>query len=320
MKCFITGITGFCGSHLAELLLSQGHEIIGTKRHRSDTKNIDHILNKIQLIDNIDLCDVTSLLPILSKYKPDYIFHLAAQSYVHQSWEAYSATIGANIIGTYNLLNVVRLSGYEKFPRVLLAGSSEEYGRSEEAEQLNENSPCMPVSPYGVSKLAMTMAGVQMFYSYGIPIVMSRAFNHTGPRRGSSFLISNFIKQIVEMENGTRELILKHGDISTARDYTDVRDICKAYVMAIQNCEAGKIYNISSGKCYSGIEILDILKLNSKVNFETQIDNDRLRPSDISILHSCSLKFQMRTHWEAEIPIEKTIQDMYEYWRNELRR
>jgi len=334
VNILISGVTGFVGSHLADFLLTENslnHIVIGTKRHRSNIENIKHINNSnFYLVDGVDICSITSIIKVLQQFQPELIFHLAAQSFVQQSWEAYQETINNNVIGTYNLLYAIR-NVYDKnnYPRILIAGSSEEYGNNKESDNLTEGSLPFPSSPYGISKLACTLGGIECFKAYGIPVISTRAFNHTGARRGDSFMISNFCKQVVMMERakynekinnkeGIKDRVLIHGDITTYRDYTDVGDMIRAYWLAINVCYPGQIYNISSGNCYNGTQIIETIRKYTDVNFTLKVDTDRLRPSDISMLHSNANKFKNLTGWKAEFSIENTIKNILNYWRNTL--
>ena len=194
-KALITGITGFVGSHLAELLLSKGFEVYGIKRWRSKTENIEHIMEKLHLKE-ADMRDGHSLYNVIEDVKPELIFHLAAQSFVPTSWQAPADTMVTNAVGTLNLLEAVRKVGID--PAIQIAGSSEEYGLVYPDEvPIKETNPLRPLSPYGVSKVATDMLGFQYHRSYGMNIVVTRSFNHTGPRRGEVFVTSDFAKQIV---------------------------------------------------------------------------------------------------------------------------
>ena len=198
MKTLITGITGFVGSHLAELLLEKGgHEIYGLKRWRSPTNNIRGILEEINLIDG-ELKDSNSMNDCVSQVKPDRIFHLAAQSYVPTSFTSPADTIETNIIGTLNLLEAVRHASID--PRIHICSSSEVYGQvSEEELPIKETNPLRPKSPYAVGKVGEDVVSSQYFRSYGMKNIISRAFTHTGPRRGEVFVVSSFAKQIAEV-------------------------------------------------------------------------------------------------------------------------
>src|SRR3989338_1942421 len=224
MKSLITGITGFVGSHLAELLLKQGHEVYR----------------------------------MLKVAEPEYIFHLAAQSFVPTSWRIPAQTMHTNAVGQINLFEAVRDVGLD--PRIQIACSSEEYGLVYPHEiPIKETNPLRPLSPYGVSKAAQDLLGYQYYQSYGMKIIRTRGFNHTGGRRGDVFVTSNFAKQIAEIEAGLRKPVIFVGDLSSRRDFTDVRDMVKGYLLACQKGKAGEAYNLCSGKSYPMREVLDIL-------------------------------------------------------------
>src|SRR3989344_4952752 len=211
----ITGISGFVGSHLAEYLLSKNFEVHGTIRWRSRLDNINDIKDKLKLIET-DMRDAHSVARLIKESEPDYIFHLAAQSFVPTSWHAPQDTVTKNVIGTINLLEAVRSAG--KDTKIQLAGSSEEYGLVHPNETpIKETNPLRPMSPYGVSKVAEDMLGFQYFKTYGMKIVVTRAFNHTGPRRGDVFVTSNFSKQIAEIEKGIKEPVISVGNLEAQR-------------------------------------------------------------------------------------------------------
>lgn len=315
-KAFITGITGFAGSHLAELLLKKGYKVFGTARPRSKTDNIDHLRRKIQLED-ADLLDSHSLYALLTKIKPDYIFHLAAQSFVQSSWASPANTMEVNAVGSVHLFEAVRRA--EISPVIQLACSSEEYGLVLPSEvPIKETNPLRPLSPYAVSKIAMDYLGYQYYKSYGVKIVRTRGFNHTGPRRGEVFVTSNFAKQIAEIEKGKKEAVLDVGNLDAKRDWTDVRDMVIGYLLSVEKCEPGEVYNICSEKAIGVREMLEMLISMSKVKVKVKQNTARMRPSDIPILLGDSSKFRRVTGWKPEIPFQKTLEDLLNYWRERV--
>lgn len=315
-KALITGITGFAGSHLAELLLKEGLEVYGTTRPRSKTDNIDHIKNRLNLYD-ADILDSHSLYSIIVKIKPDNIFHLAAQSFVQTSWASPATTMEINIVGSVHLFEAVRRA--EINPVIQIACSSEEYGLVYPNElPVKEENPLRPQSPYAVSKVAMDYLGYQYFQSYKMKIIRTRGFNHTGPRRGEIFVTSNFAKQIAEIEKGKKEPVVEVGNLEAKRDWTDVRDMVKAYLLAVQKGKPGEVYNICSEKVVRVGDMLDMLLKMSKVKVKVRQDPARLRPSDVPILLGNCSKFRKATGWKPEIPFEKTMEDLLNYWRERV--
>jgi len=315
-KALITGITGFVGSHLAEYLLDKNFDVYGTVRWRSSLDNIKIIKDKLKLVDT-DLRDSHSTEKMIKEVMPDYIFHLAAQSFVPTSWHAPQETFVTNVIGTINLFEAVRNSNID--PKIQVAGSSEEYGMVYENElPITEENPLRPLSPYAVSKVAQDKLSYQYNKSYGLKIVVTRAFNHTGPRRGEPFVTSNFAKQIADIENGKREPIINVGNLAAKRDFTDVRDIVKAYYLSLQECDFGEAYNICSEKTWTIQSILDILLGMSTVKIEVKTDPTRLRPSDVEVLFGDCSKFKKKTGWKPIIPIDKTLSDLLDYWREKV--
>lgn len=336
MRVLITGITGFAGSHLAEYLLAQGIEVFGTARHRSRPDNIKAIRSKISLIPDVEIRDAHAVAVAVRKAEPDYIFHLAAQSFVPASWTAPSDTMETNVIGALNMFEAVRR--LELNPVIHIAGSSEEYGCPplvEDAKHITiginqkpklvfkvpitEDFPLLPLSPYGVSKVAEDLLGFQYHKSYGMKVVRTRAFNHTGPRRGEYFVTSNFAKQIVEIEKGKKEPVLRVGNLEAKRDFTDVRDIVRAYWLAVTTRgKFGEVYNICSGKARTIQSVLDTLRMQSTAQFEIAQDRERMRPSDIPVLEGDCSKFRKQTGWKPEISFTRTMGDLLDYWRGIL--
>lgn len=315
-KALITGITGFAGSHLSELLLERGYEVYGTVRPRSKTDNIDYLKSKITLED-ADLLDSHSLYAILRKIEPDYIFHLAAQSFVQSSWASPATTMEINTVGSVHLFEAVRRA--EVKPVIQIACSSEEYGLVLPDEiPVKETNPLRPLSPYAVSKVAMDYLGYQYHQSYGLKVVRTRGFNHTGPRRGEVFVTSSFAKQIAEIEKGKKEPVLEVGNLDAQRDWTDVRDMVKAYLLSVEKCEYGEVYNICSEKAVKVKDMLDLLLSMSKVKVKLKQDPAKMRPSDVPILLGDCSKFRKATGWKSEIPFEKTIKDLLDYWRERV--
>ena len=317
MRILITGISGFAGSHLADHFLRiGGHEVHGTIKWRSNRDNIRHIEDKIALLE-CDIKDAFAMKTVIEAVKPDQIFHLAAQSYVPFSWRVPQETIDTNITGELNLFEAVRAVGID--PLIHIAGSSEEYGLVHPDElPITESNPLRPLSPYAVSKVAQDFLGYQYFKSYGMKIVRTRAFNHTGPRRGEVFVTSTFARQLIEIELGRREPVMLVGNLEAVRDFTDVRDVVRAYALALDKGTPGEVYNIASG---SGIKIKDLLgKLVAltKVKVDIKQDPNRMRPSDVQLLTGSAKKFHQATGWKPEIPLDQTLKDIMDYWRTVL--
>lgn len=315
-KALVTGIAGFVGGHLAELLLDKGFEVYGLTRPRSKMDHIESIINKLHLED-ADILDSHSLYTTISRIKPDYIFHLAAQSFVPTSWVSPSVTLEVNIVGSANLFEAVRQAGID--PVIQIACSSEEYGLVYENElPIKETNPLRPLSPYAVSKLAMDYLGYQYYQSYKVRIIRTRGFNHTGPRRGDTFAESTFAKQIAMIEKGKQEPVVHVGNLDTKRDYADVRDMVRAYLLATEKCDPGEVYNIATGKAIQMKEMLNLLLSFSKINVEIKPDSARMRPSDVPVLIGDNTKFVEKTGWKPEIPFEKTMEDLLNYWRERV--
>ncbi|HEX3553621.1 MAG TPA: GDP-mannose 4,6-dehydratase [Thermoanaerobaculia bacterium] len=318
MRALITGITGFAGSHLAEYILAEqpGVEVFGTFRWRSRMDNVEHLDGRIRLVE-ADLRDYTSMHQALAVSRPDVVFHLAAQSFVPSSWNAPSDTLVTNVTGQTNLFEAIRALKLD--PVVQIACSSEQYGLVHPEETpIKETNPLRPLSPYAVSKVAQDYLGYQYFQSYGLKSVRTRGFNHTGPRRGQVFVTSNFCSQVAAIELDLQEPVIRVGNMEAIRDFTDVRDMVRAYWLAVTKAKPGEVYNIATGRGIHIREMLDLVLSFSRVEVRTEVDPSRLRPSDVEILIGDSAKFRADTGWEPKIPFEQTVRDLLDYWRKVL--
>lgn len=298
MKAFITGIAGFVGEYLAEYLLRQGLQVAGS---RLPHEPIDTYLQENADIYEIDLLDYEQTKSVLEKVKPDYLFHLAAQSSVALSWKNPSLTFDVNVKGAIHLLEAIRELGLSI--RILLVGSSEQAKFS---------------NPYAISKMTQEMLGQMYGRAYSMEIVMVRAYNHTGPRQKPAFVIPDFSRRIALMEKGKMEPVLKVGNLDAVRDFSDVRDIVRAYYELMLKGKPGEVYEVGSGKGYSIKELLDRLLEMSSISIEVQQDPERMRPSDDPVSICDNSKIYQDTGWKPEIDIQKTLQDVLEYWRQEV--
>lgn len=296
-KALITGSKGHVGSHLSEYLLSLGWDVHG-----------------FNLRDGQDLRDYESVRNAIDIIRPTHIFHTAALAYVPESFANPVRAFEVNTIGSTNLFEAVRQLGVKC--KVQVCGTSEEFGDTSLAEEpITEQSLPNPLSPYAISKLAMDHMARLYARSYGLHIVVTRAYNHTGTNRGEMYAESSFAKQIVEIENGTRR-VLEHGNLESIRNYTDVRDIVKAYVKAIE-LEPG-VYSICSDQNVSMQEVLDMLIDHAKIPIETKTNQALYRPADFSFKKPSCKKFTDLTSWKPEIPIEVTLHDILNDWRAKL--
>ena len=320
MKVLITGITGFAGSHLAEYILEHhpGVEVYGIRRWRSRIENVEHLLDKIQIVE-CNIVDSSSVKALIADVRPDKIFHLAAQSFVPSSWNAPAESLTTNILGQLNIFEALRESKLMD-TWVQIACSSEEYGMVYPHEiPIRETNPLRPLSPYAVSKVTQDVLAYQYFMSYGIKAVRTRGFNHTGPRRGEVFVCSNFSKQVVEIERKKRPPVLYVGNLEARRDFTDVRDMVRAYWLSIEKCEPGDVYNICTGSSVSIQDLLQLVLSHTNLEIEVRQDPSRLRPSDVPLLEGDCSKFQQATGWKPEIPFRQTLSDIMDYWRDRIR-
>jgi len=318
MRALITGITGFAGSHLADYLLAEQPqvEVFGTYRWRSPMDNVRQLEGKVKLLET-ELRDLASVSKALQASRPDFIFHLAAQSFVPTSWSAPADTLSSNVVCQANIFEAVR--ALELDPAIQVACSSEEYGLVLPDEvPIKESNPLRPLSPYAVSKVAQDYLAYQYFMSYGLRAVRTRGFNHTGPRRGQVFVTSNFARQVARIEAGQQEPVLRVGNLDAVRDFTDVRDMVRAYWLAATKGKPGEVYNIASGVGITIRGMLDKLLQASRIEVRVETDPARLRPSDVEVLLGDYSKFHADTGWEPRIPFDQTLADLLDYWRRRV--
>ncbi|TMF04006.1 MAG: GDP-mannose 4,6-dehydratase [Chloroflexi bacterium] len=345
MRVLITGITGMAGSFLAEYLADHHPdvEVFGTFRWRSKLDNLQDLRNrgKLNVLDegqritdeaslrrfvkpgqvtviDCELQDGSAVRGVIRAVRPEKVFHLAAQSFVPTSWTAPAATLTNNIVSQVNLFEAIREARLD--PVIHVAGSSEEYGLVYPDEApISESNPLRPLSPYAVSKVAQETLAIQYFRSYGLRCVVTRGFNHTGPRRGQVFATSSFAKQIAEIEAGLRKPIIEVGDLESRRDWTDTRDMVRAYWLATERGEPGEVYNTGRGTCISIGHMLDVLLSHSNVDIAREQDPSRMRPSDVRLLWANVDKFKKATDWEPMIVFDQTMADLLDYWRERVR-
>jgi len=325
-NAFITGITGMVGSHLADYLLENTNwNIYGFARWNDDLENINHLLPAINEKDRIkliygDLNDFASLLGAVEQSRPDYVFHLAAQSYPKTSFDAPLDTLNTNIIGTANLLEAIRKLNLD--PVVHVCASSEVFGRvSKESLPIHEDVQFHPASPYAISKVGTDLLGRYYGEAYNMKVMTTRMFTHTGPRRGDVFAESTFAKQIAMIEESLIPPEVKVGNLDSLRTWSDVRDAVRAYYLLVTtNPIPGEYYNIGGTYTCTVREMLNFLIKNSTVkDIVITTDPERIRPIDADLQVPDTTKFQEHTGWLPEIPFERTMKDLLEYWREKVK-
>lgn len=311
MKVLITGASGFVGSHLIEYLQSLGgHEIFGTYRSHQPEKKAE----AVQFL-KVDLQNKDEVLTTFRNIMPEWVFHLAAQAHVGESFKNPLETITNNISGELNVLEALKDLNLQN-TRVLIVSTAEVYGmvRPEDLP-MHENTPHRPANPYAVSKIAQDYLAFQYSLSHNLDIIRVRPFNHIGPRQSNKFVVAQFASQIAEIEKEKREPVLRVGNMEAKRDFTDVRDIVRGYHLLMQKGEKSEVYNLGSGVSYSIDEILRILFSFSDRSIRTEPDDSLLRPIDTPEIRADITKITDKTGWKPEIPLEQTLKDTLEYWR-----
>jgi GDP-4-dehydro-6-deoxy-D-mannose reductase len=312
-KALITGIAGFAGSYLAELLVEKNYEVLGICLACESLENISHLKKEIRWFQG-DVTDFDDLGRLVKKTNPDEIYHLAAFSSVGTSFEKPLKTLEVNLLGTLNLLEILRNS--KKKTKLLLVGSADVYGKVEKKDlPIKETLPLNPISPYGASKACADILAYQYFKSYGLPVIRARSFNHTGPRQARGFVIPDFASQIAEIEKGYAKPLLKVGNLEAQRDVSDVKDIVSAYYLLMKKGKLGEVYNISSGKSYKIKYLVDYLLHLSEKEIKVVQSQCKKRATDISVLLGDNGKIKKEVGWSPKIPIIKTLKDTLDFWR-----
>ncbi len=324
-RSFITGITGMVGSHLADYLLEHTDwEIYGLCRWRSQLDNISHLLPKINAHDRVhlvygDLRDYLSIHEAVRKSKPDYVFHLAAQSYPMTSFDSPLDTLETNVQGTANVLEALRKNEIEAITHI--CSSSEVFGRvSKDKLPIDEECTFHPASPYAISKVGTDLLGRYYGEAYNMTVMSTRMFTHTGPRRGDVFAESTFAKQIAMIESGLIPPVVKTGNLDSLRTFADVRDAVRAYYQLVTiNPIPGAYYNIGGTYTCTVADMLkNLLSMSTVKDIRVETDPVRLRPIDADLQVPNTAKFKSVTGWEPVIPFEQTMADLLEYWRERV--
>ncbi len=314
-RVLITGINGFAGSHLANYLVKNNlAEVHGTIYGKTASiENIAGIKDKIK-ISECDITDSFSVENSIKESSPEIIFHLAAQAFVPESIKNPKETINTNIFGTLNVFEAVRKNNLNA--TIHVASSGEVYGSAPEKElPLRETNALRPLNPYAVSKAAVDLFAFQYFKMYGLKTIITRAFNHAGPWQSDQFVVSNWAKQIAMIEKEKQEPIIKTGDQRNARDFTDVRDVVRAYWLVSNKGKTGEIYNVCSGKTITLKQLMAIFLKQAKKKIKVEVDASKIREQDIRPVRASYAKLKSVTEWKPEIPLQKTVADTLDYWR-----
>ncbi len=314
MRIFITGITGPVGSALADYLLTLPNlDISVFKRWRSDPRPIEHLYGRVTIYEG-DIEDPFSVDRAIARARPDYIYHLAAQSYPAESWDAPITTMRTNVEGTINLLEATRR--HCPHTRVHIAGTSAQYGWvTPDETPIPETRPMRPLSPYGVSKVAAELSGFQYYHSYDMPVIVTRSFNHVGPHQGDRCAIQTFCKQMAAIEAGVQEPVMHVGNLEARRDFSHTTDVARALWLLMERGQPGEVYNLCAGVATRIGDIVDMVRQQGKVEVAVQIDPARLRPSDEPVLMGDNRKLCAATGWQPEIAMPQIVAELLDYWR-----
>jgi GDP-4-dehydro-6-deoxy-D-mannose reductase len=312
VRLLVTGAGGFVGGHLVELVRREAPKtkLYGVVQPHGSSRVSARGVRNLEA----DIVDPRAAGAAVEEARPDAIVHLAGQSSVHQSWLDPGGTLRTNVLGIVHVLDAARRLGLK--PAVLVVGSAEEYGPVAEADlPIREDAPLQPASPYAVSKAAQAAMALLYGPKGGMRVVLTRTFHHTGPGRGEAFAESSFARQIAEIECGLRPPVIEVGNLDAVRDFTDVRDVVRAYLLLLEKGEAGQAYNVCSGRGLRIREILDLLLAGSTARVEVRVDQERLRPSDVPAQVGDPARVRAATGWEPRIPLEQTLADLLADWR-----
>lgn len=316
MNILVTGMSGFVGSHLAELLLRDKDTRLFDLSNVACPDGVTYPEGRVEMIEG-DIADEQAVKALVERIRPDRIYHLAAQSFVPLSYSDPHLTMEINIKGTLNILEAVRKTVAEC--AVLICCTGEEYGAVEADDlPLKETAPFKPANPYAVSKVAQDLLGYQYYRSYGLRIIRTRAFNHTGPRQSDRFVCSSFARQVAEIKLGMRPPLIKTGNLEAGRDFSDVRDVVKAYRLLLEEGRSGEAYNVCSGQPLKIGDALQAMLEMSGVDVEVTTDPDLMRPLDVPVIYGDSSKCRQDTGWQPEIDRRRMLADLIRYWEEKL--
>lgn len=319
MRILITGITGFVGRHLVSYLLKyKDNQILGLDLKAGEfTLGREDLDGRLGILE-VDIKNKNDVESIIDDFKPERLFHLAAQSSVSYSWEKPIETFEVNVFGGINILE-----GLKKFCpdcRTLVVCTAEEYDKNEDQNRpIDENFKINPSNPYAISKSALDFFSTTYYKAYGLPLFVSRSFNHIGPGQREGFVCSDFAKQIALIEKNLAEPVLKVGNIEAIRDFLDVRDVVRAYSFILERGVAGEVYNVCSGKKYKISELLHkLLSFSTRRDIEIKKDESRFRPVDIEVIFGDNSKLKAHTGWKQTYSIDDSLLDTLNYWRTKV--
>ena len=315
MRALITGISGFVGSHLAEYILETTDWDVAGTIYGPD-HNIRHLIDRLELYP-AELSQLRVVEFILGRAHPDVIFHLAARPLTGQSFQDPWGTLATNISMQVSLLQA--MVNLNLRCRILIVGSSEEYGLVRQDDlPVNEEAPLRPMNPYAVSKVTQDMLGLQYNLSHGLDTVRLRPFNHIGSRQSPGFVAPDFARQIARIEVGLQDPVMYVGNLEAERDFTDVRDVVRAYTLLAGHGKAGQVYNVGSGQAHSIREVLDTLLSFSISTITVEMDQNRIRPSDVPCVVCDYDRLHSVTGWEPTLPFKESLRSVLDYWRGQM--
>jgi GDP-4-dehydro-6-deoxy-D-mannose reductase len=302
----VTGATGFAGSHLVQYL-SASCDVAAWGRRPPPGE-----LAALARWQQVDLLDTDRVTAAIRELRPSLVFHCAGLPQVAESWTDTAAPLAVNVLGTHRLLEALRVNRVRC--RMLVTGSAHVYAAS--AVPLDEHAPVGPASPYALSKLAQEQLALRAWAEDGIEVVVTRSFNHTGPRQPPSFVAPSIARQIASIEHGAGEPVIRVGNVDAVRDIMDVRDTVRAYDAAMRRGMPGTIYNVATGVGRAIREVVDTLVARARVPIRVESDPARMRPSDIPVLIGDATRLRDATGWTSRIPFDETLEDLLEYWRH----
>lgn len=313
MRVLITGVSGFAGGHLAQLLLEQGDEVYGVAR------TAGNYLNENVQFRATDLKNPEAVRCLLEEIQPEAIYHLAGQAFVPTAWADPWGTLETNIRSQLNILQAMIKQRLQA--RLLVVASNEVYGHVHKDHlPVKEETPMRPDNPYGVSKVAQDTLALQYHLSHGLDVVRARSFNHIGPHQSPFFVASSFAKQIAEIEAGQSPPVIRVGNLEAQRDFTDVMDVARAYALLVECGQSGEAYNIGTGQAHSINYLLEVLLSFSSIEITTTPDPERMRPSDVPIIYADNSKLRQQTGWQPTCKFEDSLGRVLDYWRQTVKK